>query len=688
MKISYRPEIDGLRAVAVAVVLLYHAEFAVGGTTFLQGGYLGVDIFFVISGYLISKIILSELEQTGQFSFQNFYERRARRILPILLTVMIASFPFAWQYLLPQAFEEYARSILSSLLFFSNHYFSNVTTAYGADSSLLKPFLHTWSLSVEEQFYIVFPAMLILIYRKARKHLGLFTLVCIAVSLQFSETFGQSNPKLNFYFLPSRFWELASGSLLAILDLKYSRARYPLLSRTMPTFGAVLVGLSVAVFDGSTGHPGFATLALVFGTALVVFFANVKEPVGRILSTRAFVGTGLISYGLYLWHFPIFAFGRILNFEVSERDKVVWIGLAVGLAVVSYFVIERPFRQQQKLPIKYVAILISCATAVSTIFASSVLIADGFSSRLPPQFLETALGKNYWKFSDESGLQCHERKSGFCRFGNENAQPPIVLLGDSHAATLAERLVEKYNDGRGVLLMTASHCWPVLGVDFILKRTGKPYPRCTSEAQRNRFSEIEELPATTVVVAGRLPLMLSGKFFDNQEGGFETREDGNGYFIDYAIEDKSSLEVKIIESLKYLLQMGHSIILVYPIVENGWHVPDRLFQDMPKQVDRIHEFFSRGTVTTSYEIYLNRTKNSFELLDGLQHERVYRVYPHKLVCDLQEKGRCISHIGADILYADDNHPSAKGAAMINNLIIEKINDIEAKRGAQAVANGG
>lgn len=161
MKIPYRPEIDGLRAIAVVAVILYHAEFEVSGSLPFAGGYLGVDVFFVISGFLISKIILTELEGRGRFSFLSFYQRRVRRILPILLVVMLASFPLAWIYLLPTAFVEFAQSMLYSLAFVANFFFHSVTAAYGAESSLLKPLLHTWSLSVEEQFYLLFPLLVV-----------------------------------------------------------------------------------------------------------------------------------------------------------------------------------------------------------------------------------------------------------------------------------------------------------------------------------------------------------------------------------------------------------------------------------------------------------------------------------------------------------------------------------------------
>ena len=171
MKITYRPEIDGLRAIAVSAVILYHAQIIILGQKLFKGGFIGVDIFFVISGYLITSLILKELITTGCFSFKDFYERRVRRILPALLVVILASLPFAWMYLLPDSFLDFSKSILYSLSFGSNFYFHFSGQQYGAESGLLKPFLHTWSLSVEEQFYILFPIFLLIIFRFFNKYL-------------------------------------------------------------------------------------------------------------------------------------------------------------------------------------------------------------------------------------------------------------------------------------------------------------------------------------------------------------------------------------------------------------------------------------------------------------------------------------------------------------------------------------
>jgi peptidoglycan/LPS O-acetylase OafA/YrhL len=219
MKITYRPEIDGLRAIAVGVVILYHSQITIFGYQPFKGGFIGVDIFFVISGYLITSIILKELITTGSFSFKHFYERRIRRILPVLLFVMCVSFPFAWMYLLPSSFVDFSRSILYSLGFSSNFYFHYSGQQYGAESGLLKPFLHTWSLSVEEQYYIIFPIVLLIVFKYFGQYLIHILILGFIISLGLADWGSRNYSSFNFYALPARVWELLAGSILAYFEI-------------------------------------------------------------------------------------------------------------------------------------------------------------------------------------------------------------------------------------------------------------------------------------------------------------------------------------------------------------------------------------------------------------------------------------------------------------------------------------
>jgi peptidoglycan/LPS O-acetylase OafA/YrhL len=219
MKITYRPEIDGLRAIAVGAVILYHSQITIFGQQPFKGGFIGVDIFFVISGYLITSIILKELVTTGSFSFKYFYERRIRRILPALIFVMSASLPFAWIYLSLSSFEDFSKSILYSLGFSSNYYFWYSGHQYGAESGFLKPFLHTWSLSLEEQFYFLFPIILLITFKYFRKYLIHILILGFVISLGLADWSSRNYPSASFYFLHTRIWELLAGSILAYFEI-------------------------------------------------------------------------------------------------------------------------------------------------------------------------------------------------------------------------------------------------------------------------------------------------------------------------------------------------------------------------------------------------------------------------------------------------------------------------------------
>ena len=315
MKLTYRPEIDGLRAIAVGAVILYHAQINILGYQPFKGGFIGVDIFFVISGYLITSIILKELVTTGSFSFKHFYERRIRRILPALLFVMLASLPFAWMYFIPSDFIDFSKSILYSLGFSSNFYFHYSGQQYGAVGGLLKPFLHTWSLSVEEQYYILFPIVLLITFKYFRNYLIHILILGFIISLGLAEWTSRNYSSLSFYFLHTRMWELLAGSILAYFEItKGHRSNNQTLNLMLPSVGLFLIGHSILFFHDKMFHPSFYTLSSIIGVCLIIWFSQKDELITKLLSTKLFVGVGLISYSLYLWHYPIFAFTRYTSF--------------------------------------------------------------------------------------------------------------------------------------------------------------------------------------------------------------------------------------------------------------------------------------------------------------------------------------------------------------------------------------
>ncbi|WP_062485723.1 acyltransferase family protein [Candidatus Nitrospira inopinata] len=336
----YRPEIDGLRALAVLPVILFHAGFE----TF-RGGFVGVDIFFVISGYLITAIILKEL-QSGEFSLIKFYERRARRILPALFLVIFTCMPIAWFLLLPPSMKSFSESLVAVSIFASNILFWR-TSGYFDPASELKPLLHTWSLSVEEQFYILFPLFLLFLSKMKRRFIAALFAVVLIISMGLAEKNVQIAQSAAFYLLPTRAWELLVGACLSCLvqDTGTARVRVGWLNEIVGSGGVLLILISIFAFDRQTPFPHYALLPTL-GTSMVLLCATRDNNVGKLLGNSLWVGIGLISYSAYLWHQPLLAFVKYgAAGELPDTPLLVFaVVLSFALAYFSWKYVEVPCR--------------------------------------------------------------------------------------------------------------------------------------------------------------------------------------------------------------------------------------------------------------------------------------------------------------------------------------------------------
>jgi len=429
MKITYRPEIDGLRAIAVISVIIYHAEIKFNNIQIIKGGFLGVDIFFVISGYLISLLIFKELDKTGNFSFINFYKRRIRRIIPTLLLVMLFSLPAAWIILTPSAFIGLSRSILSSLGFISNIYFHYSGIEYDAFEGLFIPFLHTWSLSVEEQFYILFPFIIIFIFNTLKKYLFLFLVFCFFSSFLMHLTLNGEQASATFYFLHTRIWELLAGSILAYLEIKLGhRSKNKILNLILPITGLTAILYSIVFFKDDILNSSFLILLAVIGTCLLIWFVNENNIIKKILSSKLFVSIGLISYSLYLWHYPIFSFAKISGMvSGSIEKKIIMAALLFLFSISTYFFIEKPFRNKN-VDFKKIIFILSTFSFALLILNLLVIKNDGFPHRFDNL---RKINKNYeldnFKLAkNKSSLKNKEKKS----FSKDKIK--VLIIGDSH----------------------------------------------------------------------------------------------------------------------------------------------------------------------------------------------------------------------------------------------------------------
>lgn len=432
--VRYRSEIDGLRAIAVVPVILFHGGFEV-----FSGGFIGVDVFFVISGYLITGILIAELE-TGGFSIVRFYERRARRILPALFLVMLACVPFAWAWMLPSQFMDFSRSLMAVVFFVSNVLFWR-ESGYFAASAELKPLLHTWSLAVEEQFYLLFPLFLAVMWRIGRKHLPTTIAVLAVGSLALSEWGWRTDPTANFYLAPTRAWELLTGSLCAL----WLRGRQPAENGVVSAAGLGMIVASIFSFDDNTPMPSLQALLPVGGAAMIILFGGSETRVARLLSSRPLVGIGLISYSAYLWHQPLFAFAR-LRFPESVRHPLM-LTLAAVTLVLAYLTwrhIEQPFRKGSPY-LRLTPRGVFNASAAGGIVLAFIGLA-GYG-----------LNGNVFRYDGKTNsLFAHVHDWELYTWQNKNrlnlvefrdaSKPNILVIGDSNSGDLLNALMAGYGD--------------------------------------------------------------------------------------------------------------------------------------------------------------------------------------------------------------------------------------------------
>ena len=663
MKISYRPEIDGLRAIAVGIVILYHSKISLFGHKYFEGGFIGVDIFFVISGYLITSIIFKELITTGSLNLKYFYERRVRRILPVLLFVMLVSFLFAWMYLLPISFIDFSNSILYSLGFSSNFFFHYSGQEYASPSGLYKPFLHTWSLSVEEQFYIIFPATLLITFKYFRKYLVHILIIGFLISLGVAEWTSRNYPSTSFYFIHTRLWELLAGSILAYYEiLKGHRSNYKTLNLILPMVGLLLIAHSVFFFNDEIFHPSFLTLSSIIGVCLIIWFSNRGEFITRILSSKLFVGIGLISYSLYLWHYPIFAFSRVTGFTFENKiGQILSVVIIFILSVASYYFIEKPFRNKKYQFKKLLIILIGFIIFLISI-SFYVIHEDGIKSRIPKIFHE-----KLYKYSNKKDL-----------YQKDNSQK-VALIGDSHAGSLWYNLNEeiKKND----LSLFVFQPFMYLKDFNRVHRKTKVFSKITTDEIDNFLASNSEL---IVILHFRWSLKVLETYYDNEEG---YKEESNLTYEYYLEPDnikttsqqqrQKYLRDELISRINFIINQGHKLILVYPVPEMAFNVPRQLNSKFIKSRLTFSQF-STPILSGSYEVFKKRQKPIFEILDNVKSPNIYRVYPHKFFCDTIIKVRCVANDAENIFYHDGDHLSLVGSKYVVDEIIKKIKKIDFK----------
>ena len=429
---SYRAEIDGLRAIAVLPVILFHAGFE-----WFRGGFVGVDIFFVISGYLITTILIDEIE-SNTFSFIDFYNRRARRILPALFLVLLTCTLVFIPILLPDELENFGQSLVATTLV-GNNILLSITSGYWQLESEFKPLLHTWSLGVEEQYYIIFPLFLFLTWRIFSKKIFYLIITLAIMSLMLSEWGWRNYPLANFYLLPTRAWEILAGSMAAFIVRERGIPKNNILS----LIGLAFIIFSVFIYDENTPFPSLYSLVPVIGAILLILFAGKETIAARALSTKVLVVIGLVSYSAYLWHQPIIVFFKLLsksslNFEV----RVLTLVLTFIFAFLSYKFIEVPFRDKSIVKSKYFIYIILLTSSAIIGTGSLLHFTEGFAKQFygPSMYGSKGVWDNYadtnWKsYIDADFLKSQKRNS-------LQKKTHLLVLGTSFGADFSNILAE------------------------------------------------------------------------------------------------------------------------------------------------------------------------------------------------------------------------------------------------------
>ena len=658
---EYRPEVDGLRAVAIVPVLLFHA-----GLSAFAGGFFGVDVFFVISGYLITAQLASS-EKSGIALLGNFYHRRIRRLFPAIAIVSLVTAVIAYLIMTPSQLRPLFSSFTSTQVFLQNIYLWQ-NSGYWDQSLETSPLMHTWSLAVEEQFYLIFPLLFVAKSMRNAKSVLIGVAITIFVLSFFGALirFGTSSTGA-FFLLPYRAWELMAGAIVALYQLKSKQffKTKPNVSRLISNFGMAMIIIAIILGDKSTRHPGLLTLLPVVGTALLIAFGREPSLTSRLLSNKLLVAIGKLSYGLYLWHFPILALWRVdKGTELSGIETTAAMVLTFACSYLMWKFAETPFRDRVRTSNKYVAFVATTGFVAlvsigivgqNTVFgkkSNSELALLEAQARIPTEL------DNWIEIDFESPI------SGGSMGVTERSSPmgDVVLLGDSHAGALKDSLsaeLEKLNLS-GVAFIRAG-CPPVSNV--IMDPPEKF--NCTD------FNQIIDIVlkdtfVTDVILFSRWTFYVEGTRYTNYKG---YREDG--YEIKFTAPNKkftsdeeriSYLGDQIKLTVDRLESTGKKVHLIHPLPELGWD-----------PISYAKRFIDQGIswhqkLDIPFSDHLERSRRAVEQLDRAASPTTSKLNPADIFCDQQITNWCVASLDNTLYYGDNDHLNENGNKILASFV--------------------
>ena len=635
--IAYRPEIDGLRAVAVGTVVLFHAHLGL-----FPGGFVGVDVFFVISGYLITSIIARELD-TGTFSILSFYERRIRRIFPALLVVVAACLAVAAWRMTPRHYNSLAESALAAIGFHSNIYFAD-KAGYFMPAAETLPLLHTWSLGVEEQFYVVAPLLLMLLWRyrwSVVPVLAALTLAALAASL-----WGTAKDSDTAFYMPhTRAIELMIGMALGVGLVPAVRS--PLLRQILSALGLAMIVAAATLYSNATPFPGAAALLPCLGSALIIHCAGGPHGmslVGRLLATPPAVWLGKISYSLYLWHWPLFAFAAYEWGEVPVAGRIALIVASIVLAAATYRWIEQPARTSRIVltPPRVFAAGLGTAAVVAG-FAGVVKATHGLPIRLSP---EVAAIERRAEVGGQRASRCGANMRGkvdaACSLGRNDVKPTVLVWGDSHAWMLSPTLDAVGKElGIGIRLVTRSGCPGVLDSG----RHGLGKKKCASVYQ-SQLDEILNLGTIQhVVLISRWQTASAGKSLTEQLSAIVPDPSPEEH-----AQRLKALEASFDRTLAHFREMALRVTVLGPVPDLPVHLPTA----MTKALMRGQRF----ALPYDFQDFSERHQGVLRIIKKAEREpRVDVIQPAQVLCPA---GACRFWDKNVPFYRDDDHLSERG----------------------------
>jgi peptidoglycan/LPS O-acetylase OafA/YrhL len=630
--VIYRKEIDGLRAVAVVAVLFFHSGFV-----WCRGGYLGVDVFFAISGYLITSIVTDNVGKHA-FSFRQFYGRRARRILPALLFVTLISVPFAWHLMLPSELLTFAKSAASVALFSANLFFWR-DSGYFSAANDYKPLIHTWTLGVEEQFYLLFPALLLLAGRIRAVSLNVLLVGLGIVSLCLANWADRHAPVAGFYLLPTRIWEFGSGALVAINYRRLSKPQ-PLIA----ALGLALVLCPIFAFSGEMGGQSLLTVLPVIGASLYILYADPNAGVGKTLASPVCRYVGLCSYSIYLVHQPLFAFARLrFGDQLSAGSKILLLVAVLVLAVVSFELVEKRFRSDKYVAAgtaySVIAICLLCVLAL----AATAVAAKGFPDRQAANGRSLATIDEELRVNYGLSIECDGKYPPSTKCYT-NADPDVLVWGDSFAMHVVPGLVKRFPKMR-IVQYTKGGCAPVLGVKV------RPAPFSAGAGDCSEFnSHIDELLSGNPHVTYAIISSPFVDFFDPETPVSFSAADSAGLG---GIDRQRLFRMAFESTLEHLREKGVTPLLISPPPNNGTNLGECM---------RLHALFGGSLANCDFPVRAIERRQRL-VLDFLDTESA-SVPVISLLDHVCSDGTCRVSRGDTFIYRDTEHLSYAGSELL------------------------